>query len=95
MTHVDIAFDVSDVVRMTTYQLVEAVVEAEIGDHATIWKARINEAGPDGVWDVIASATADTVWQALHDCARQLELASHEVAQGGTMEEPSGRPPGH
>lgn len=46
----------------------------------------------------IVRATANTDWEALADCARQLELAAHaegqEVAQAGTIMEPSGRPPG-
>ena len=43
----------------------------------------------------IATATAATVWEALADCSRQLQAKGDaEVAQGGTIEEPSGRPPG-
>lgn len=43
----------------------------------------------------VARATGDTVWDALRDCAKQLELASQGIAQGGTVTSSSGRPPGH
>lgn len=86
--------NVNDVMRLKTYQIVRAEVsiEAEL-EHAAV-VAVIEEGRTD---TVIARATADTVWEALADCARQLELQAKRdtgVAPGGTMTEPTGRPPG-
>ena len=90
--------DVNDVTRLTTYQFVEADVEVE-GEHQPSFNVAVRRRVPDGngylAVEEIAGAQADTIHEALYDCARQLELASREVAHGGTIEESGGRPPGH
>lgn len=80
-TRVEIVADVGDVIRMKTFQLVEAVVEVE-GSVQQVVTVRVNQRVPDPDqpdyprWSPLVEATADTVWQALYDCAKQLERAS-------------------
>jgi hypothetical protein len=78
-TRVEVVFDVNDIVRLKTFQYVEAIVEAEIPEGTTthVWTARVNQMVPDGLvqtWERLAEATADSDWQALMDCAKQLEM---------------------
>lgn len=94
-----------EVLRLKTFQIVRAAitVQAEHEHAVTVNVFAEREEGRDGKIVIvgeeqIATATADTVWEALIDCARQLELAARRdvqgVAPGGTIVEPDGRPPG-
>ena len=79
---------------------VRAVIKAEDEDHVTVLvlAERIERRQGQIVVlgeEEVARSTADTVWEALWDCARQLELASQRIAQSGTVTTSSGRPPGH
>jgi hypothetical protein len=86
-----LSMGVNDVVRATWTQFITPDVEMELGQQLFRVKVRDEDFG----W---IEAKADTVWQALYDCARQLELAARKdgqgVAQAGTIVEPEGRPPG-
>lgn len=92
----ELIFDVHDVVRIKTSQFVEAIVEIE--EAKLVPSARVKVIRPSlegAAYEVLAESAADTVWEALYDCARQIELAARGVAQSGTIGESSGRPPGH
>lgn len=101
---VELVADVNDAVRITVYQFASADVELSIVDGSVTmaYEVRVSEPEPDERGHLrpklLAEARADTIWQALYDCAKQLELAAKSdtgVAQGGTIRESSGRPPGH
>lgn len=90
-----------DAIRLTTYQIVQAVVTVE-GVRKNIIELVVSEPrfkDDDGKtftsWTEVVRSRADTLHEALYDCARQLEFASRGVAQAGTIEESGGRPPGH
>ena len=96
LTRVDIAIAVHDAVRVQLHQFatVEAELEVHPGSVTRPTKVAVLVKGEG----VVAEAKADTIWEALADCARQLELQAKRdagVAQAGTIKESSGRPPGH
>jgi hypothetical protein len=105
VTRFELTGDVNDVLRLKTFQIIRAVVDLHAEhEHAVVVNVlAMREEGREGKIvvvgeELIATSTADTVWQALYDCARQLELTARKdgqgVAQAGTIVEPSGRPPG-
>lgn len=103
-TRTTIVINPTDAVRVITEQIVELDVNVELltnADKGPAWHVivrdvtHVDRINPQ--WK-LAEATADTPWEALIDCAKQLELAAKSdtgVAQAGTMKESSGRPPGH
>lgn len=96
LTRVDVALDVHDAVRVQLHQfaVVDAEIEVRPGMVTRPTKVVVTVKGQG----VVAESKADSIWEALRDCAKQLELASKSdtgVAQAGTMKESSGRPPGH
>jgi hypothetical protein len=96
LTRVDVALDVKDAVRVQLHQF--AIVEAELEVHPNMVTRPTKVVVSIKGQGVVAEAKADTIWEALVDCARQLELAAKSdtgVAQAGTIKESSGRPPGH
>ena len=109
VSRVEVVFDVNDAVRVKTFQIAEVYIEVEVepGNHqhahtAVVYATASQELLAPGEFMVgrveIARATADTLWEALTDCAKQLKLATKSdtgVAQAGTMKASSGRPPGH
>jgi len=101
---VDITIDSTDVVRVKTLQFAEVMVEVEVlpENHTQVHTVVVYAAYEMGhetlEREELARSTADTIWEALYDCGRQLELQAKRdagVAQAGTMAESSGRPPGH
>lgn len=96
ITDASIHFTVNDAVVLKTTKVVNAIIDAK-AKHVDAVLVRVNEIRDEG-WEVVAESTADTIWEALYDCGRQLELAARKdgqgVAQAGTIVEPSGRPPG-
>lgn len=97
ITAVEVALDVHDAPRITTHSFAEVTVDVE-GVVTTLFDVRVNVKEELG-WAVAATSRAETIWEGLYDCARQLELAArrngHGVAQAGTVVGSSGRPPGH
>jgi len=95
LSHAELYFDVNDVVRLKTTKIVFANYEGQAVVHPS-YHLKVHEIFEAG-YEMIAEATADTVWEALYDCARQLELTARRngqgVAQAGTIVEPTGRPP--
>lgn len=96
---------VGDAVRIITYQFAEVDVEIEgiQVDGGFAYEADVKLYDPQDLGEpririnhTRLHVKADTPWEALRDAARQLELeATTGVAPGGTIPEPSGRPPGH
>ena len=78
--------DARDVLRLRTYQVVKATVAVRVKDHRHAFFVDVvsqPDLGSDSMESkLLATAEADTIWQALYDCARQLELAAKEVQPG-------------
>jgi hypothetical protein len=88
VTRFELTGDINDVLRLKTFQIVRAVVELQVEHtHAvTVNVFAMREEDRSGQIVVvgeeqIATAMADTVWNALYDCARQLELAAKKEAE--------------
>lgn len=75
---VDLVADVGDLIRITTYQYAEVVASVE-GIVQPVWTTKVNFHGDEG-WKVLAHSSADTLWQALADCSKQLELGARREA---------------
>lgn len=86
---------VNDVIRLKTYQIVRAAVsvQAELENEARVTVSQSTDEGEI----LLAESKADTIWEALIDAGRQLELQAKReppVAPGGTITGSTGRPPG-
>jgi hypothetical protein len=91
VTRFELTGDINDLLRLRTFQIVRAVVQlqAEHVHAVTVNVLAMREEQRQGQIVVVgeeqvATSTADTVWEALYDCARQLELAAKMEA--GTAE---------
>ena len=88
VTRFELTGDVNDVLRLKTFQIIRAVVDLQAEhEHAVVVNVlAMREEGREGQIVVvgeeqIATSTADTAWQALADCAKQLELAAKKEAR--------------
>jgi hypothetical protein len=66
-----------DVARATWVQIIEPDIEVVLGRQ--LFRVTIN-----GLNLGVVTAKADTVWQAVADCAKQLEAAAREEAPAST-----------
>lgn len=88
---------VNDVIRLKTYQIVQVAVSLGVDEVENEAKITVSQQTEEGLI-LLGEVKADTVWEALIDAGRQLELQAKQepgVAQAGTIAESSGRPPGH
>ena len=87
VTRIELIFDVNDAVRMKTFQIAVAKVGAVVKVSAISFAAKVavQLTSEDGAsYEVLAEAEADTIWQALHDCAEQIRLNAESEQTGST-----------
>lgn len=86
VTRFELTGDSNDVVRLKTFQIVRVIADLRVDSHVHAVTARVlipadpipeSQFVSDPIGEqVVAEATADTLWEALRDCSRQLELAA-------------------
>lgn len=76
VSRVEVVLDVRDAVQITTHQLGEVFIEIEAEPGSLTQKSTVvvwlNIPGEYLQREELARATADTMWQALDDCVKQL-----------------------
>ena len=77
VTRVEFVADVNDAIRVKTFQIgvVNVHVQIKHGYVAHVARVDVRLNSEDGLsYEVVAEAEADTLWQAVMDCALQLQL---------------------